>query len=81
MLGREVAAGLDVVTGVVVDAMTGDVDGVVGLVGVVAGGGAGTGAGGATVGPAGKMRVQPGSIQCGSVREVPPGWGRPSLSW
>ena len=30
---------------------------------------------------AGRRRVQPGSIQCGSVRVAPPGWDRPSFSW
>ena len=45
----------------------------------------GAGAGGDAAGAAGvvdgRRRVQPGSIQCGSVRLAPPGWGRPSLSW
>jgi hypothetical protein len=47
-------------------------------------GGVGGGAGGAAVGVAagvGMRRVHPGSIQWGSVRVSPPGWGRPSLSW
>jgi hypothetical protein len=78
---RGAVEGLDAVTVVVVGAMTGELDAVVGLVGVAAGGGLGTGAGGAPVGPAGRRRVQPGSIQCGSVRAVPSGWDRPSLSW
>ena len=63
-----------------------------GLVGpALAGGGAGVGAGwpmpgaavagGVVAGEAGNRRVQPGSIQCGSVKVTPPGWGRPSLSW
>ena len=64
----------------------GDVDG-----GTVVGGGneVGDGAGpetdpeglGSGVIVAGRRRVQPGSIQCGSVSVTPPGWARSSLSW
>ncbi len=35
----------------------------------------------AGVATAGRTRVQPGSIQWGSVSVAPSGWGRPSLSW
>ena len=78
-----VVTGAPVLGGVVVG---GDVDG-----GTVVGGGnvVGDGAGPETdpegLGPGvtvvGRRRVQPGSIQCGSVSVTPPGWARSSLSW
>ncbi|MDA8063192.1 MAG: hypothetical protein M0T80_12330, partial [Actinomycetota bacterium] len=75
-VGGVVLAG-GVVGGVVVGA---DAAGGTGAVGTVGGEDAGAWAvGGVAALGAGRRRVQPGSIQCGSSSTAPPGWGRPSL--